>query len=55
MSLLKWLTNVFVDVFGITHPEVAKRDLAVRYIALLLAGLMIAGFAVIVFGLRVIR
>ena len=40
MKLLRYLSSVFVDVFGITHPWAASRDRAARYIGFLLFAML---------------
>lgn len=37
MKLLIYLASIFIDTFGITHPSEEERSRAARYIALLLA------------------
>jgi len=42
MVLLRYLAAIFIDTFGITHPSAEERDRATRYIALLIASLLLA-------------
>lgn len=41
MGALRYLAEIFIDTFGITHPTPDERDRAARFIALLLLVLLL--------------
>jgi hypothetical protein len=47
MAIVQWITRVFIDVFGITHPTPEQERTATRFIATLLA-IIGAGMALII-------
>ncbi|SFS04987.1 hypothetical protein SAMN05421771_1013 [Granulicella pectinivorans] len=48
MAIIQWITRVFIDVFGITHPTPEQERTATRFIGALL-GIIAAGMILIVF------
>jgi hypothetical protein len=54
MVLLRYLTSVFINVFGITHPSVEGRDQAARYIASLLLALIVVLVLVFLLTIQVL-
>jgi hypothetical protein len=55
MVLLRYLSSIFIDAFGITHPSTEARDRAARYIAFLILALLLGICAVIFVALHAFR
>ena len=55
MKLLLYLTRIFIDTFGITHPSEEARTSAARYIGLLLLFLVLILGAVMSVAVRLLH
>ena len=55
MRALRYLAEIFIDTFGITHPSIEGRDRAARYIALIMILLFLLLCGVIAFAVAALR
>ena len=52
MVILRYLVSAFIDAFGITHPSPGAREEATRYIASMVAAVILFVALVFWLGLR---
>jgi hypothetical protein len=52
MAMLRYLAEIFIDTFGITHPSLEGRDRAARYIAILIVLLVLLLFGMVAFAMH---
>jgi hypothetical protein len=55
MAMLRYLAEIFIDMFGITHPSPEKRDRAARYIAILVGMLALLLCGVVAFAMHALH
>jgi hypothetical protein len=55
MAMLRYLAEIFIDTFGITHPSPEGRDRAARYIAIIVVLLALLLFGIVAFAMHALH
>jgi len=55
MAMLRYLAEIFIDTFGITHPSPEGRDRAARYIGVLVFLLALLLFGIVTFAMHTLH